>query len=262
MTDTHGSIVEISPWQYYDVDPPDFDKLRGQGVTGVIIKSTQGDNWTGAHVPEATRGAVKAGLMVGALHYGVPGRSDPTVEGDWALGNLPPAPLALGLIVELSDFGGQAPYMVGGWCEALLQRLTLGDTSVAVMVEYDKLDELQSYPWGARRVYAFGSGDETTGGWAIRWPGEDFDGLSRKAASYNISSMRGINPPSIAPTFDREPVRPLTVDELATAVPDELDGTSTWIEEVDAESTPVPTEPTPAPSPGRSLVEGLKGLVG
>ena len=61
------AIADISDHQY----KVDFEKLRDQGVKGVIIKASEGFDWKTKNI-ERFKQAKEAGLLVGAYHFGRP----------------------------------------------------------------------------------------------------------------------------------------------------------------------------------------------
>src|SRR5262249_53760125 len=57
--------VDLSHWQ----TPVDFVKARAAGIVAVILKATQGSQWTDATFAPRVAAATAAGLFVGAYHF-------------------------------------------------------------------------------------------------------------------------------------------------------------------------------------------------
>src|SRR5277367_1575948 len=81
--------------------PGYWGDLKDGGVIGVLVKVSQGTSWTNPHAATVLREAYAAGLLCGALHFMEPDANSANEELAYLLGNLPPTPLALGVVLEI-----------------------------------------------------------------------------------------------------------------------------------------------------------------
>jgi GH25 family lysozyme M1 (1,4-beta-N-acetylmuramidase) len=58
-------VVDLSHWQA----PVDFSQAKSAGIIAVILKATQGSDWTDVTFAQRFAGASAAGLLVGAYHF-------------------------------------------------------------------------------------------------------------------------------------------------------------------------------------------------
>jgi len=107
------SVVNLS---HYDMMRPDFDAIRRQGVVGVIHEATYPSFQRDAKYLDRQMGALRAGLLWGAYHYG--NASDPIRQADhflsvvsnaWAQANPVTRPSAGVLLVLDFEKNGHYP---------------------------------------------------------------------------------------------------------------------------------------------------------
>lgn len=185
-------IVEIDSW--CDADPATLmADLSDTGVIGVLVKVSQGTKWVSGHAPAFCREAVKAGLLVGALHYLEPTKNDPIAERSFALNNLPPAHFALGVVFEIDAMPVVDAYQYGISLEALLVDTETAGFETGLRCTGATLAQISGAPWRAK-WWAAGLLESTT---AVPFAVEDERPVAvpggDRLTAYGVTNIRGLN---------------------------------------------------------------------
>lgn len=192
-----GTIVEVNSWDMNGWDNTRFDEMRAQGAGGVVIKASQGIDWTFSRLPELIRRARMDGLLVGVLHYAEPGRNDAEVEAEHLMNSLPDDDLPLGVWCELDDLGGKLAHEVGPWVETWTQHAMTPLARPVILCSAELFSQMAGAPWAARWV-ATSKGEGSTVPWATRggWDnGSDEAGAPDPLVTYQLTTTRGLNAP-------------------------------------------------------------------
>jgi hypothetical protein len=212
-----STIVEVTSWDWSATPDSLFGVIADAGAGGVVIKASQGTEWTFAHLPVAIRTAKAAGLLVGVIHYAEPWANDPTMEAEHLTGSLPDDDLPLGLWLELDALGSVAAHEVGGWAETWLGAAILPKARPVLMAAPEVLLQMAGAPFGKRWVSTGkvdGSGPMP---WAERVSAvtEGADPAPGEMTAYRLTSVRGLNAPEMV-SAARQEAR--TVQERHTAI--------------------------------------------
>lgn len=104
----------------------DWQALAGDpaGYSFAFIKASEGLTFTDAHYARNRREANKAGLRVGAYHYGRPG-ADPIAQAERFAHIASPRPGDLRPVLDIEETDGESSAHVRRWTLAFLREATL-----------------------------------------------------------------------------------------------------------------------------------------
>lgn len=190
-------IAEVNSWNYRQRDGIVFEDLAAEGWGGVIIKASQGTDWTFAKLPDTIRCAKSAGLLVGVLHYAEPGRNDAESEASHLMDSLSDDDLPLGAWCELDDLGGVPGFELGAWVETFTQHAMTPTCRPAILASAELFSQMAGAPWRARWI-ATTKGEGSTVPWGERGTPVELrhgDWEPVTVATYRLTSERGLNRP-------------------------------------------------------------------
>lgn len=114
-----STVLDVSHWQN-DRGPIDWQMVARAGISGVLVKATQGSGYVDAQHAANVAGARAAGLLVGHYHYaGASGSQpgSPAAEAAWFLRNVDHRP---GELLVLDYEPGRPPGNPDEWCAQFL----------------------------------------------------------------------------------------------------------------------------------------------
>lgn len=189
-------VIDISSWQHPNNEAIDWHKVAASGVQGVIVKATQGVWYTNPFFHDDVTGALDAGLVVGAYHFGEPGRATPDDQAAYFHGVASGFELALGLWLDLEENGSLPDYEVDGWAQAFLTAL---DTPQSPAGLYANLTFAQKASGAANshRLWLANPSDipNAFSPWMIQTGQGAVDGIAGAVDLDRIPNARGINAP-------------------------------------------------------------------
>jgi len=102
----------------------DWPAVGASTVEFAFLKATEGVSFRDAFYKANRAGAKRAGLAVGAYHFGRPGGADGRREADFFLEVAQPKPGELRPVLDLEASDGVSPAAVRAWALTFLRRVT------------------------------------------------------------------------------------------------------------------------------------------
>lgn len=211
-------FVDVSSWQHPPGSTIDWGEVKGAGFVGVIVKATQGTDYTNPFFSGDVVGAHGAGLLVGAYHYAQPAQNaDFQREVDHFLRVAQVHDLELGAWLDWEDSGGQPWGNFAGWCESFLNALAEQVSPSGLYTNQAALHGTFGAPWAHHLWIADPSGTYDGNAWARQRAPEPVAGIT--SGPVDVSDLlagRGLNPngpdapehPAPAPAPPPEPPAP------------------------------------------------------
>lgn len=194
-----GYVVEIDGWAGLSLVPHFADDDDGAAVVGVLIKATQGTAWAHPHLDQLAADASRRGLLVGLLHYASSLTVEAQAAADFAMLHVPDQPVELGQVVEIDGPGQRPSYELGTWVQTWADLVGNDSEPAGLMAPASLVAEMPGAPWALRlwlpRL------DADTPAQAFAWGGADVrcTTMVERLAAYELATLRGVNPPAVAP---------------------------------------------------------------
>jgi len=189
-------FIDVSSWQHPGGAPIDFAEVKSQGFAGVIVKATQGTDYTNPYFAGDVAGAHGAGLLVGAYHYAQPAKNpDYQREVDAFLRTVQVHDLELGVWLDWEDNGGTAWGQLSGWCESFLDAIAAQVQPSGLYTTQSVLAATFGAPWAHHLWIADPSGTFTGDAWARQLAPRAVAGVG--SAEVDVDELlagRGLNP--------------------------------------------------------------------
>lgn len=189
-------VIDISSWQHPNNAPIDWGKVAAAGVQGVVIKATQGVWYTNPFFADDAKGAADAGLVVGAYHFGEPGRATPEEQAAYFHGVVAGFELALGLWLDLEENGTLPDYELSTWADAFLAQVDTPQQPAGIYVNLNYAGKVGgtvnthrlwlANPSGSANVYQ---------PYMVQTGQAPIDGIEGAVDVDTVPNARGINPP-------------------------------------------------------------------
>lgn len=149
--------IDISDYQHGSegTRPIHWEQVAREGyVRAVLIKATDGLDWTNPWLETDAHGARAAGLKVGYYHFAEPGASPPEDQAKFFWAAIKDLPRDLCVMLDLEVTDGLSWGDLSDWGEGFLK---LFEGQVHTLVLYSNLDWLENMPkapWGHKLLFA------------------------------------------------------------------------------------------------------------
>ncbi|MGH7745735.1 MAG: glycoside hydrolase family 25 protein, partial [Candidatus Dormibacteria bacterium] len=152
MTTAKG--IDVSSWQHPSGAAIDWEQVKASGVTFVMVKATQGTDYTNpyANGPLAhdITDALAAGLLVGAYHFARPGPDTAEAEAAYFLAAVEGLKLDMGLWLDLEDLGGKMPHEVVPYRDVFLTAIVTHNALSGIYTDKSLVAQGLGAPAGSR----------------------------------------------------------------------------------------------------------------
>ena len=216
---TTGALgLDVSSWQHPDGKPIDWEAVRADGYTFVIVKATQGADWVNPWLLRDLDDAFAAGFLTGAYHYFTAG-VDPAAQGQWFKQHL--AGLHLDLHAWLDfEVAPQPPWTMAGWVNGFLEACKPERPGVGLYCTASMWTELSAVNVAppALWIASWGAAAPPVGATIWQTGQAEVKGVPASCDVDRLLSTRGINLPSAPParpsSHQVQAVHPEPVDAL------------------------------------------------
>lgn len=186
-------IIDISSWQDATTPEIDFEAVRASGVVGVMIKFTQGVDYTNPKARTNFAKAHDAGLLVGAYHVGEPGKNTAEAEAEFFLRSIDGLLVDLATALDLENFGslgyGEAQTWAEKWLEALKGRAPYD----LIYLNEHLFTQLGTAPWGFKLWAAQFVPENNVTPFMVQQPPTTVPGINGKVDVSVLTSLRAVN---------------------------------------------------------------------
>jgi len=193
-------VIDISSWQDAATPTIDFAAVKESGVSGVMIKFTQGVHYVNPKCREHAVAAHAAGLIVGAYHLGEPGVNTPEAEAAFFLREISGIDIDLAVALDLENFGKLAYGEAQIWCEKWLEKVK-GRAGVELIYLNEYLyTHLIGAPWAYKLWAARFEPTDGTVAFMTQTGQSTVNGINGLVDINELTSIRALNPGSTFPT--------------------------------------------------------------
>lgn len=207
------TIIDISGWQHPGGAPIDWHKVSAAGISGVLVKATQGTSYVNPYFVQDVLDAHSAGLAVGAYHFADPSERDAADEADWFVRHLGILDLHLGAWLDLESNGTLQDHELSPWRNGFLARLSQAHRPGGLYTNLDycrRMNDVHNVP-----LLWLANPSDTANNFApviIQHAPRTVDGVKALCDVDTLVSDRWVNPPTgppvdpTTPTDDAHPV--------------------------------------------------------
>lgn len=131
--------------------PLPFDKLKGLGFSGVMVKATQGLNYVNPFLEEDSKAIKEAGLHLGFYHFGMLNQK-PGDQAEFCIRTVENIPgRDLGIALDIEDLSGSETWQgKATFSKLFLARLAQSKIGTTLYTNPDYLTNMPGAPWGHR----------------------------------------------------------------------------------------------------------------
>lgn len=151
--------IDVSAWQHPNGAAIDWPQVRASGVTGVVIKATQGVWYRNPDFHADAAAAAAAGLVVGAYHFAGVLHDGAAQEAAYFHAAVQGVACPLGYWLDLETTGGLAWFDLGAWMDEWLTAVHTPVTPAGAYLNLDFANQLLTVHPVPRLWLANPSGD-------------------------------------------------------------------------------------------------------
>lgn len=126
----------------------DYKKAKKGGYSGVIIKCTEGTDYTNPWLRNDAISANAAGLHVGFYHFAHPSKSSASDQANYALRAIKNLPRDIGLTLDLELQEGMSWTDLATWAKFFLETVSMQKVGAPIYLNDNFLSNLPDAPFG------------------------------------------------------------------------------------------------------------------
>lgn len=209
--------VDVSTWQHPGNHAIDWEKVKAAGITFVLVKATQGDNYLNPWLKRDVDDANFAGLLVGAYHFYEVGPA-PDVQAEHFVGSLIGLTLDIGVWLDWEP-AKMSQYMASGMVNPFVAKVEETRRPVGIYTSPDWKETLQAENVNISRWWAADWGVTTPPEGCFIWQTgqETVDGIVGEVDANRLEQVRGVNlqtSPAAKPAVAAPPIEETRIANL------------------------------------------------
>lgn len=145
-------MIDVSGNNHDGGEPIDWPEVARSGVRAVMVKATEGDNYTNEWLGRDAHGAHAAGLHIGYYHFANPSVTELAIEHeiDYFVAAIDPLPRDLGVALDLEVSNGLSWLELANYARTFLDPLAQKKIGTSLYVNTSWLSNLPGAPFGHR----------------------------------------------------------------------------------------------------------------
>ena len=141
-------VIDISSWQDASTLDIDFNAVKDSGVVGVMIKFTQGIDYTNPKAKHNADKARAAGLLIGAYHVGEITKNSAEHEAEYFLRAIDGEAIDFATALDIESYGTAVYPQTKDWCEKWLSLVKGRSPNDLIYLNKYLFDQSAGAPWG------------------------------------------------------------------------------------------------------------------
>ena len=169
-------MVDVSSNNHVNEQPITWENVYSAGYRGVMIKATEGIDYTNPWMERDAKAAHGALLHVGYYHYARPAVGNAAEQATYALDAIQGLPRDIGLALDFEETGGLSWELLQVWCKNFLAEVASHKCGSPLYTDPDFMAHMPEAPFGhklwlaswgrrpRRAVWAWQSGEAVVPG--------------------------------------------------------------------------------------------------